>query len=201
VLLAGIDGDGRVYIVKEFYQSHITNADLAQMAKRDFSPIARCGCMKYISYGPGRPCSICGHQQTDHMQSGESDKCNAPVSSGVKFIADSADPGGIEEFKKAGLNCTGVSKVAGEREESYVMGGVKDVSGYLEIQGDGKPRLFVCATCVNTIMEFENYAYPDSKDGKIPAENPDKPFSHSMDALRYLVQSMSKKKKFIMAFV
>lgn len=103
----------------------------------------------------------------------------------MQYVADSSNPGGIEEFRKAGLDCRGASKVTGEHEDSYVMAGIKVIFQMLDTQPDGMPRLFVDKSCVNTIMEFENYRYPDDREGKPLQERPIKLFDHTMDALRY----------------
>lgn len=107
----------------------------------------------------------------------------------VKYIADSANPDAIEEFKKIGLNCVGVKKMKNEREENFVIAGIRRVSGHLQIQGDKKPRLFISNNCPMTIAEFENYSYPENKENKSPSEKPLEPFSHAMDALRYALMS------------
>lgn len=51
--------------------------------------------------------------------------------------------------------------------------------------GDGKPRLRVFSTCVNTIDEFFAYAYPAPDDEKARKDKPIDKFNHAMDALRY----------------
>ena len=138
----GFDYDGRAYILKEFYQKHITDAQLAEIAKKD--------------YGSEYP-----------------------------YILDSANPSGIQEFRNIGLTCFPAEKISGERETSSILAGIKKVSTYLETQQDGKPRLFIDKKCLNTIMEFENYRFPDTKDGKPVQETPIKVHDHIMDALRY----------------
>jgi phage terminase large subunit len=61
-----------------------------------------------------------------------------------------------------------------------VLDGITKVQDYLKIQGDGKPRLTVDPSCVNTINEFESYVWKENKD------EPVKDNDHAMDALRYL---------------
>lgn len=136
VVKIGFDYDGRVYITKEFYERHFTDAELAEMCSKSF-----------------------GNEM---------------------YIADSANPSGIEEFNKIGLECRGVRKVSGEREESFIISGIKKVSSLLQIQKDGKPRLFVDRNCINTIMEFENYRYPESKDERPLQEKPLKVHDHCL---------------------
>jgi len=148
VLKVGLDSDGRMYVLDEFYERHVTDSELAQWAK-------------------------------DNMGEAEI------------FVADSANPAGIQEFKDRDLNCRGVEKRAGERSENFVLSGIKAISGLLAIQKDGKPRLFIDKRCVNTIMEFENYRYPDKRENAPDKEAPLKIYDHSLDALRYLVMTLN----------
>lgn len=100
----------------------------------------------------------------------------------IEYIADSANPNGIEEFKKQNLNCKGAEKFKGEREESFVVSGIKRISSLLKQQQDGKPRLFIDRSCVNTIMELENYRYPDPKEEHPIQEKPLKIHDHCLVA-------------------
>lgn len=62
-----------------------------------------------------------------------------------------------------------------------------------------KPKLYVCANCVNTIREFENYSWMGHNDEAIETDDlmrlankgkdkPRKVFDDAMDALRYVIQ-------------
>lgn len=52
----------------------------------------------------------------------------------------------------------------------------------------GKPKLFVCSNCVNTIREFENYRYKDSgSELRKAKDEPEKIFDDLMDAVRYVI--------------
>ncbi len=62
-----------------------------------------------------------------------------------------------------------------------VLDGITAVQGYLAIQGDGRPRLTVDPSCVDTINEFESYVWKPEKD------EPVKENDHAMDALRYAI--------------
>jgi len=68
--------------------------------------------------------------------------------------------------------------------------GLQSVQKRLKIQADGKPRLFICANCVNTIREFKIYEWDEPKEGKVNKEEPKKINDHAMDALRYLVMAI-----------
>ncbi len=100
------------------------------------------------------------------------------------FYCDPSEPQFIEAFRQAGLNAV--------EAENAILPGINEVSARLKVQGDGKPRLFVHSSCVNTIMEFENYAYPEAKEGKPQQEKPLKLFDHAMDALRYAVMGIKE---------
>ena len=104
------------------------------------------------------------------------------------FFCDPSEPQFIEAFKRVGLNAV--------QADNSLMPGIQEVSARLKIQEDGKPRLFVHSSCVNTIMEFENYAYPEAKEGKPRQEKPLKLFDHAMDALRYAVMGLKQSPPF-----
>ena len=69
------------------------------------------------------------------------------------------------------------------------MAGIRRIGALLQKQVDGKPRLYVDKRCLMTIMEFENYSYPENKEGKRVDEKPVKVHDHAMDALRYALMS------------
>jgi phage terminase large subunit len=66
-----------------------------------------------------------------------------------------------------------------------VRAGIQKVKARLKVQGDGRPRLRVFSTCVNTIKEFGSYHWPEGSQGKNEHEEPVKEYDHAMDALRY----------------
>lgn len=92
-------------------------------------------------------------------------------------ICDPAEPGLIQELAQAGFNTTS--------GDNQVMEGVSVVASRLDKQKDGRPRFFVDESCVNTIMEFQNYRYPEKKEEKPIVEKPLKIYDHAMDAIRY----------------
>lgn len=137
VVVVGFDNDERAYVIREFYQTHVTDIELAKWVKVNMPEVKR-------------------------------------------FIADSANPSGIQEFKNMNMSCKGVVKQSGERENSFVLAGIKRLSNRLQIRDDGKPRLFVDQKCVNTIMEFENYRYPEKKEERPIQEMPLKIHDHCL---------------------
>jgi len=68
--------------------------------------------------------------------------------------------------------------------------GIKSVKERLKVQPDGKPRLFICEGCPDTISEFFDYAWEQPKEGHNAKEAPIKDRDHAMDAIRYMVMKM-----------
>lgn len=100
------------------------------------------------------------------------------------FYADPSEPQFIEKFFRNGLNI--------QKADNEVMYGINQVNQHLKVKEDKKPRLYVDESCVNTIMEFENYRYPEGKEGKPTQENPIKLFDHLMDCIRYAIVKTGK---------
>ena len=95
---------------------------------------------------------------------------------------DEAAAGLIADLKAAGLRVQGAKgRTVESTGKHIVLDGILAVQNRLKIQADGVARLTVDPSCVNTINEFESYAWKPEKD------EPIKQFDHSMDALRYLV--------------
>ena len=135
ILKVGIDSDGRMYVLDEFYERHVTDSDLAEWAKNNLKDVSL-------------------------------------------FICDSENPSGIQEFKDRDLECKGVEKKTNEPRETFITAGIKRVSNMLTIRADNRARLYVDKKCVNTIMEFENYRYPEKEEEKPIKETPLKVHDH-----------------------
>jgi hypothetical protein len=90
-----------------------------------------------------------------------------------------ADPSGPLEasmLQRAGLVC--------QRADNHVLGGIAAVRRMLAVRKDGKPGLYVNASCRNLVREFEHYRWEESSQ---PGERvPRKAQDHALDALRYL---------------
>lgn len=89
-----------------------------------------------------------------------------------RFIADPSEPQFIQMFRNAGLQTL--------EAINDVIPGIAKVSTYLEVQKDSKPRLFLRKNCINTLMEFEMYRYPDKKIGREFNEKPLKIYDHCL---------------------
>jgi phage terminase large subunit len=139
-LWGAIDGDGRLYIYKEYYKRQQTVQVHSQYIK---------------NYEPKE-----NYRWTvaDH---------------------DSED--------RATLAINGIPTLSAKKD---VETGIKAVKERLKKQGDGKPRLFIHESCVDTISEFYDYNWDTPKEGKNYKEEPVKDRDHAMDALRYMVMQL-----------
>ena len=89
-------------------------------------------------------------------------------------IADSAEPKSIDEIKMYGINIQPASKGQGS-----VLQGIQFVQ---------QQRISVTKRSLNVIKEYRNYLWSTDKDGKTVNE-PSHLFSHSMDAIRYALDT------------
>lgn len=90
-------------------------------------------------------------------------------------MADSAEPKSIDEIKEMGINILPCTKKAGS-----VNHGIQ----YVQQQ-----RVSMTKRSLNLIREYRNYLWKTDKDGKI-LDIPDVGFDHTMDAVRYGMESL-----------
>lgn len=95
-------------------------------------------------------------------------------------VADSAEPKSNDEIKSYGAKIIGADK------------GKDSVNHGIQIVQDQK--IFVTKRSVNIIREYRNYLWETDKEGRILNE-PEHQYSHSMDAIRYGLASMLKKRR------
>ena len=95
---------------------------------------------------------------------------------GNKFYPDPAEPDRNEEMRRAGMIPRDVSK--------DIEAGIASVQELLKTN-----RLFVHASCVNLISEFETYSYPEKRPDNNEPENPIKENDHAMDSIRYVLHN------------
>jgi PBSX family phage terminase large subunit len=100
------------------------------------------------------------------------------------FYCDPSEPQNIKELKLVGLKA--------KQADNAVLPGIQMVKSLLQVRDDGLPGLLIHPRCSSTIMEFENYSYPQEKDGRPIKEEPIKMFDHAMDALRYALYTHLK---------
>lgn len=93
----------------------------------------------------------------------------------VPCAFDPAEPKSVDELKLHGLTMLEVPKGPGS---------VKQGIDYTQSQ-----RISVTKRSINVLKEYRNYVWLTDKDGKIINE-PDHTWSHSMDAIRYAMQTL-----------
>lgn len=95
----------------------------------------------------------------------------------VMIVADSAEPKSIDELVAHGLPVVPAKK------------GRDSVKAGIDLVQD--QRISVTKRSVNIIKEYRNYLWETDKDGKV-LNVPEHTYSHSMDAIRYAIESMPK---------
>lgn len=90
-------------------------------------------------------------------------------------VADSAEPKSIDEIMSYG-----VSMIPSNKGKGSVLQGIQ----YVQQQ-----RISVTKRSLNLLKEYRNYLWETDKDGSIINE-PEHPFSHTMDAVRYSMETM-----------
>lgn len=98
-------------------------------------------------------------------------------------IADSAEPKSVDEIKGYGVNI-----IAAEKGPDSVRSGIQLIQDQ---------KISITKRSVNLIREYRNYLWETDKDGII-LNVPEHEYSHSMDALRYAMTSLLKRKTFVM---
>lgn len=96
-------------------------------------------------------------------------------------IADSAEPKSIDE-----MSSYGVSILPAQKGKGSVSQGIQ----YVQDQ-----RISVTKRSLNVIKEYRNYLWITDKDGRILNE-PDHTWSHSMDAVRYGMESLKPRETY-----
>ena len=96
--------------------------------------------------------------------------------SGMKVIADSADPRTIQEIHNAGVHIYPVKKGS-----DSIIGGIENVKEY---------NMFVTERSYNLMQELRNYVWDVDKDGRYINQPADGQDDHLCDALRYYVMGM-----------
>lgn len=91
-------------------------------------------------------------------------------------VPDSAEPKSNDELMAYGLSVLPANKGRGS-----VSHGIQVVQSQ---------RIFVTKRSTNVIREYRNYLWETDKDGKILNE-PEHQFSHSMDAIRYAMETLN----------
>lgn len=90
-------------------------------------------------------------------------------------IADSAEPKSIDEIISYGLTV-----IPSHKGQGSLLQGIQ----YVQQQ-----RISITKRSINLIKEYRNYLWMTDKDGKV-LNQPDHTWSHSMDAVRYAMESL-----------
>ncbi len=98
----------------------------------------------------------------------------------VMTIADSAEPKSIDELRLEGLTV-----LPSKKGQGSVLQGIQFVQSQ---------QISMTKNSINVIKEYRNYVWITDKDGKIINE-PDHLYSHSMDAIRYAINSINNPNK------
>lgn len=105
----------------------------------------------------------------------------------TRIIGDGAAKFEIESLKARRFRIAKSKKGA-----DSIFNGIKEVKALLAIRQDtGKPKLYIRASCKNTIREFESYSWIRDAYGEITNVPEDKN-NHAMDWVRYLALDRAK---------
>jgi len=103
------------------------------------------------------------------------------------FYVDPSAAGLIGAMRAKGLRAMAA--------DNAVIDGIQEVKARFATQGDGRPRLTIDPSCVNTIAELESYAWKQRRDGA-RLDEPTKEMDHSCDALRYACMAVKTRRSF-----
>jgi PBSX family phage terminase large subunit len=102
----------------------------------------------------------------------------AEVPTQCQLVAvDEAAAGLIADLRNNGIPA--------EPAKGKVFAGISAIQDRLKVQPDGKPRLTVDPSCINTINEFESYVWKRPSSTGVIKDEPQKENDHAMDAIRY----------------
>lgn len=90
-----------------------------------------------------------------------------------------------EAQQRAELTARGIKC---RRANKDLLAGIETVSSFLQVQDDGRPRLFISPACRMLIHELRNWEWSKDESDK-PCEGQD----HALDALRYVLHTLHGK--------
>ena len=95
------------------------------------------------------------------------------------YVPDQADPGSIQEMRKAGLPCHN------DQKKPEIMTGIQVIKKLLKVPGGQEAKMFLAKDTTSHIQsEFSLYHYKLDAAGD-PTDQPDTDHDHWLDALRY----------------
>lgn len=99
----------------------------------------------------------------------------------ARIGADSADPKTIDELKDLGLR-----RIFGAKKgKGSIKAGIQKLQDY---------KMYIHPSCINTIVELNNYVWQTDKDTNKPSTDPIEEYNHLMDALRYATEELGTSK-------
>lgn len=105
----------------------------------------------------------------------------------TRILGDGAARFELESLRARRFPIRGAKKGA-----DSIFNGIKEVQSLLKVrEGTGKPKLYIRASCKNTIKEFESYSWIRDQFGEITNVPEDKN-NHAMDEIRYLALDRAK---------
>jgi PBSX family phage terminase large subunit len=140
-------------------------------------------CLWVAVDGDGRAYLFNEYTETQRLLEYHAEQIKERGHTGTFCIADH-DPQNVREFIQLGIQTYPAVK--------EVKAGIQKVSSRLQVQKDGKPRLFVFENCIHTIKEFMLYEWETHREGKAEKEEPKKLHDHCMDALRYIIMQIDR---------
>ena len=107
---------------------------------------------------------------------------------------NAADPGPFlwtvadhDAEDRATLHAAGIPTIPARKG---VARGIQAVQTRMQVAGDGRPRLLIRTTCVETIAEEYDYAWAPPAEGRAAKEAPVKDRDHALDGIRYMVMAL-----------
>ncbi len=172
MLWAAIDGEDRIYIYHEYIHRRRSlpkhaNYLVRQVRKRnkDAKMIKVDGAWRVLS-------------RNKHIPPFDTEK--------TEYVWTVADPHGagrsnMATMQEHGIPCWGMS--------TRIEAGLDKVRERLAVRDDGTTGVYVSSACVETISEFNLYAYPESESKNV-GDNPIDYNNHCMDCVRYFVMAL-----------
>jgi phage terminase large subunit len=175
-LVHGMDNDERLHAIEEFYQGGILQETFVGVC-RDLA--ARYRVVDSSAAALVMAARAAGYEPLIPQIE-------------VQFVVDPSAKGLIMALRAAGLRVSEAHNAVGD--------GIQEVKARLRVQADGRPRLTVDPSCVNTISEFESYVWAKARDG-VSKDAPVKQHDHAMDAARYACMAVRQAAPFLYASV
>ncbi|CAB4183362.1 Terminase RNAseH like domain containing protein [uncultured Caudovirales phage] len=105
----------------------------------------------------------------------------------TRVLGDGAARFQIESMRKRKFHI-----IAGKKGADSIFNGINELKSLLKVrESTGKPKLFIHASCRNTIREFESYSWERDSQNEITSV-PEGKNNHAMDELRYLALDKRK---------